>query len=110
MLDTTPDVNGSLLDNTVVVHCSELGIGHRTERVPFVFAGGNALGFKLGQALNFIGSVPAFSGGAHDGVRMLAHSSLLTAVANQLGLPLAKPIFGYAGAQALDPRSIGVIA
>jgi hypothetical protein len=109
MLADTPDVEGSLLDNTIVVHCSELGIGHRTERVPFVFCGGGALGFKLGQAFDFRGGVPAFSGGAHDGVRMLAHSSLLTAVANQLGMPLPQPIFGYAGPQALDPRSLGIL-
>ncbi len=110
MLSDTPDVEGSLLDNTIVLHCSELGKGHRTERVPFVLAGGGALGFKLGQALDFTGSVPAFSGGAHDGVSMLAHSSLLTVVARQLGLPLEQPIFGYSGAQAMDPLSLGVLA
>ena len=50
MLKATPDVTGTLFDNTIILHCSELGDGapHKTDRVPFVFIGGGALGFKLG--------------------------------------------------------------
>ena len=109
MLKDTPDVTGSLFDNTIILFCSELGLGHKTERVPFVFAGGSALGFKLGQAINFTNTVPAFSGGAHAGLKQLAHSTLLTLIAQKLGMPLKTPFFGYSGAQALDPKSIGVI-
>jgi Protein of unknown function (DUF1552) len=111
MLQATPDVEGSLLDNTILMHSSELGDGapHKTDRVPYVFIGGGALGFKLGQAINFTNTVPAFSGGAHPGIRNLAHSSLLTIVAQKMGLPLQKPLFGFSGAQALDPRSLGIV-
>src|SRR5260370_1015201 len=37
MLKSTPDVTGSLLDNTILFHCSALGDAgpHKTDRVPF---------------------------------------------------------------------------
>jgi hypothetical protein len=110
MLKDTPDVTGSLFDNTIIMHGSELGDGgpHKTDRIPYVFAGGKSLGFKLGQSLNYTGMVPA-AAGAHAGIRNLAHSTLLTIVAKKMGLPLTTPFFGYSGAQALDPMSIGVI-
>jgi hypothetical protein len=112
MMKNTPDVTGSLLDNTIILHCSELGDGapHKTDRIPYVFIGGSALGFKLGQALNFTGAVPAFSGGMHPGIRNMAHSTLLTLIANKMGLPMTTPFFGFSGPQALDYRSIGVLA
>jgi hypothetical protein len=111
MLKNTPDVTGTLFDNTIIMHCSELGDGgpHKTDRIPYVFAGGRALGFKLGQAINFSGTVPAFSGGAHAGIKNLAHSSLLTIVAQKMGMPLSEPFFGYGGAQALNPAMLGVV-
>ena len=111
MLKDTPDPGGgTLFDNTIIMHGSELGDSgpHKTDRIPYVFAGGRALGFKLGQALNFTGTVPA-AGGSHSGIRNLAHSTLLTIVAKKMGLPLTTPLFGYSGAQALDPMSIGVV-
>jgi hypothetical protein len=110
MLKDTPDTVGSLFDNTIILHGSELGDGgpHKTDRIPYVFAGGRSLGFKLGQALNFSGAVPE-AGGSHPGIRNLAHSTLLTIVAQVMGLPLKSPIFGYSGAQALAPQAIGVI-
>ncbi len=112
MMKATPDVTGTLFDNTIILHCSELGDGapHKTDRVPFVFIGGGALGFNLGQAINFTGTVPAFSGGAHAGIKNMAHSTLLTIIANKMGLPLTTRLFGYSGPQALDPQSIGVIS
>ena len=111
MLKATPDVTGTLFDNTIIFHCSELGDGgpHKTDRVPFVFIGGGALGFKLGQAINFSGKVPAYSGGMHPGIANLAHSSLLTIVAQKMGMPLPQPLFGFSGAQALDPKSLGIV-
>jgi hypothetical protein len=110
MLKDTPDTEGSLFDNTIILHASELGDSgpHKTDRIPYVFAGGRALGFKLGQALNFTGTVPE-AGGQHQGIRNLAHSTLLTIVAKTMGLPLQSPLFGYSGAQALAPEEIGVI-
>jgi hypothetical protein len=112
MLKETPDpMGGSLLDNTIIFHCSELGEGgpHKTNRVPFVFIGGRALGFKLGQAINFTGGVPAYSGGSHSGQRYMSHSPLLTIIAKKMGLPLPGPFFGFSGPQALDPMSLGII-
>ncbi len=110
MLKDTPDVTGSLFDNTIIMHGSELGDGgpHKTDYIPYVFAGGRALGFKLGQSLDFNGMVPAASG-SHAGIRNLAHSSLLTIVAQKMGLPLSTPFFGYSGPQALDPQSLGIV-
>jgi hypothetical protein len=123
-MKNTPDPTGpgSLLDNTIVMHCSELGDGlpHKTDFIPYVFCGGGNLGFKLGQSLNFNGTVPGFSetaaeqaaqgtGETHANVPNLAHSSLLTLVANVMGLKLSKPFFGYSGAQALNPSGLGII-
>jgi hypothetical protein len=110
MLKDTPDTTGTLFDNTIILHASELGDSgpHKTDRIPYVFAGGRALGFKLGQALNFSGMLPA-AGGQHSGIKNLAHSTLLTIVAKVMGLPLDTPLFGYSGAQALAPEAIGVI-
>jgi hypothetical protein len=109
MLKDTPDTVGSLFDNTIILHCSELGLGHRTQRVPFVFLGGGALGFKLGQAINFSGTVPAYDKDPHKGLQQLAHSSLLTLIANKMSLPLQGSRFGYSGPQALDPLSLGIV-
>jgi hypothetical protein len=113
MLKETPDVTGSLYDNTIILHGSELGDGHahKTQRIPFVFAGGGALGFKLGQALNYTGSVPALTSGPHAGMAHMAHSTLLTIVANKMGMPIpgGAKIFGYAGPQAADPAGIGIV-
>jgi hypothetical protein len=111
MLKATPDVTGTLFDNTIIFHCSELGDGgpHKTDRVPFVFIGGRALGFLLGQAINFTGTVPAYAGGAHAGQRYMSHSPLLTIIAKKMGMPLPGPFFGFSGPQALDPMSLGII-
>jgi hypothetical protein len=111
MLKATPDVTGTLFDNTIIFHCSELGDGgpHKTDRVPFVFIGGRALGFLLGQAINFNGAVPAYAGGAHAGQRYMSHSPLLTIIAKKMGMPLPGPFFGFSGPQALDPMSLGII-
>jgi hypothetical protein len=110
MLKDTPDTTGSLFDNTIILHASELGDSgpHKTDRIPYVFAGGRALGFKLGQALNFSGMLPA-ANGQHPGIKNLAHSTLLTIVAKSMGLPLESPLFGYSGPQALAPEAIGVV-
>jgi hypothetical protein len=114
MLKATPDVTGTLFDNTILMHCSELGNGgpHKTDRIPYVFAGGSALGFKLGQAINFTGSVPAFSGASHAGIANLAHSPLLTLVCNKMGMPIPAPFttqFGYSGPQAVDFKTLGIV-
>ena len=111
-MKNTPDpMGGSLLDTTIILHCSELGDGgpHKTDRVPFVFIGGRAYGFKLGQALNFNGAVPAYTAGAHAGQRYMSHSPLLTIVAQKMGLPLTGKFFGFSGPQALDPAGLNIL-
>src|SRR5260370_2467339 len=96
-MKNTPDpMGGSLLDSTIILHCSELGDGgpHKTNRIPFVFIGGKAFGFKLGQALNFTGAVPAYSRGSHSGQRYISHSPLLARLPQKRGLPLPGRRFG----------------
>ncbi len=57
MLDATPDGNGSLLDNTIVVTVSDLGHGnyHDHYRVPMFLASGksNNMGLVTGRSLDF---------------------------------------------------------
>ena len=50
--DSTRPRIGEVAYNTIVMHGSELGDSgpHKTDRIPYVFAGGRALGFKLGQS------------------------------------------------------------
>jgi hypothetical protein len=113
MMKATPDpAGGTLFDNTIIFHCSELGDAapHKANRVPFAFVGGGALGFKLGQALNFTNAVPAYTGGNRSGLRYMAHSTLLTVIANKMGLPMTGPQYGFSGPQALDYRSLGIVA
>jgi hypothetical protein len=55
-LDSVPEGNGTLLDNTLVVCGRELGsTAHRMERAPFVLAGGSALGLVNGRWLDVDG-------------------------------------------------------
>jgi hypothetical protein len=66
----------------------------------------------LGQAINFTGSVPAFSGGAHPGITNMAHSPLLTLVCSKMGMPIPAPFttqFGFSGPQAVDFRGLGIV-
>lgn len=54
-LDSFPEADGTLLDHTLVVWGSELGDGysHSIKNVPFVLAGGNKAGARMGQYLKF---------------------------------------------------------
>lgn len=77
-LANTPDGNGSLLDNTLVLLCSEIGHGglHSHERIPFVLAGGANTGLVGNRAIDFQGQ-----GGA-------SHADLLTLIAEKAGYNL----------------------
>lgn len=71
-LDSFPEGDGTLLDNTLVVWGRELGTtAHRFERSPLVIAGGKNLGVRGGRVLDF------------DGQR---HAKLLVSIANIMGL------------------------
>lgn len=58
VLKATPDGDGSLWDNTLVVHWNELGQGdvHSTDDILTVFAGGMGGYFRTGRALDFANS------------------------------------------------------
>lgn len=58
-LDGIPEGDGTLLDHTLVLWGSEIGIGtnHDISNIPFVMAGGGKAGAKLGQSLKFTGGV-----------------------------------------------------
>jgi hypothetical protein len=87
-MENTPDEGGSLLDNTLVVLCSELGDSnlHDHDRVPFVLAGGAAGAIKTGRYLNYQGK--------HNG-KNEPHTKLLVSVANAVGAGIDS--FGYTG-------------
>jgi hypothetical protein len=87
-MDKTPDTGGSLLSNTLVVLCSELGDGnlHDHDRVPFVLAGGAGGALRTGRYLDYRGK----NKGKNE-----PHTKLLTAIANAVDVPLDS--FGYTG-------------
>lgn len=71
-LDEVSEGDGTLLDNTLVVWGRELGsTAHRMDRVPFLLAGGGAMGLTTGRYLNYDGQ---------------DHVKLLVSVAQLMGL------------------------
>ncbi|MCA9640225.1 MAG: DUF1552 domain-containing protein, partial [Myxococcales bacterium] len=75
MLDAIPEGDGTVLDNTLIVWCSEVSAGntHSHKDMPFLIAGGGAGNFKMGRYLQF------------DGV---AHNRLLVSLLNALDVPV----------------------
>ncbi len=85
----TPDPDGgTLLDNTVVFLCSELGDSnlHDHRNMPFVLAGGASGQLTTGRYLNYAGS----AGGENQ-----PHTKLLVSIANMMGVPITS--YGYTG-------------
>jgi hypothetical protein len=74
-LAAVPEGDGTLLDHTTVVWCSELAQGntHSHQNMPFLLAGGGA-GFEMGRFLSF----------DHR-----PHNDLLLSLAHAYGVPLA---------------------
>lgn len=87
-MENTPDGDGSLLDNTLVVLCSELGDSnlHDHDRVPFVLAGRAGGALKTGRFLNYAKK----NGGENE-----PHTKLLVSVANAVGVDIDS--FGFTG-------------
>jgi hypothetical protein len=87
-LEATPDEGGSLLSNTLVVLCSELGDSnnHDHERVPFVLAGQAGGAVRTGRFLDYRGK----NKGKNE-----PHTKLLTSIANAMDVKIDS--FGYAG-------------
>jgi len=77
LLAQTPDGDGSLLDNSLVVWGSELGVGrsHSFDNVPFIVAGGAGGQLTTGRYLQY------------DNVE---HNRLLVSVSNLMGAPIDK--------------------
>lgn len=87
-MESTPDDGGSLLSNTMVLLCSELGDSnlHDHDRVPFVLAGGAGVGLRPGRFLDFRGK----NKGKNE-----PHTKLLTTIANAVDVKIDS--FGYTG-------------
>lgn len=87
-LESTPDEGGSLLANTLVVLCSELGDSnlHDHDRVPFVLAGGAAGALRTGRYLDYRGK----NKGKNE-----PHTKLLTSVAHAMDVKIES--FGFTG-------------
>jgi hypothetical protein len=87
-LANTPDGSGSLLDNTLVLLCSELGDSnlHDHARVPFVLAGKAGGALRTGRFLDYRGK--------HNGENE-PHTKLLVSVARALDVDIDS--FGYTG-------------
>jgi hypothetical protein len=73
-LEATPEGNGTMLDNSLVVWGSELGKGnsHSFDKIPFVVAGGAGGKLQTGRYLKY------------DGVE---HNRLLVSMAHLMGVP-----------------------
>jgi len=73
-LEATPEGDGTMLDNTVILLGSEVARGntHSHMDAPFVLAGSAGGYFNTGQLLNFEGDVP--------------HNNLLVSLQNSMGI------------------------
>ena len=87
-LKSYQEPDGTLLDNTVVLLCSELGDGalHDHISVPFVLAGGKNLGLSTGRSLDYSQKAQGEN---------QPHTKLLVSVANAAGAKVDS--FGYTG-------------
>ncbi len=97
LLSKTPDGAGTLLDNTLMMHYSEIGHSnsHDFNRVPFFLAGGKNLGLKTNQKITY-----NYNGNYDPNGE--PHSHLLATIGNKMGLSLSK--FGD-GARTLNNES-----
>ncbi len=88
-LASTPEGDGStLLDNTLVMVCSELGDSNKHDhvRVPFLLAGKGGGALNTGRLLNYAGR----NNGQNE-----PHTKLLVSIANAMGVAIDS--FGYVG-------------
>jgi len=73
-LDEVPDEGGTLLDNTVILVCSEIGVGHNHSysNMPFALAGGAGGALKGGRLVKY------------DSAN---HNDLYVSILNLMGIP-----------------------
>ena len=94
-ITTVTEGNGTVLDNTVVVWCSEIGDGaHRFPPWPVVMAGGRCAGFDPGRYIHYGARVPGvdgeFGGDAVDGDDAHADGVVLEDLAEVVELHLQR--------------------
>lgn len=103
-LKAIPEPNGTtLLDNTLLLWTSELGIGgvHSYTNVPYVVAGGSGVGLTGGRFIDFLGptayplTMPAAQTAVPFGVGP-AHNKMFVSFLNKMGI--AENSFGMTGA------------
>lgn len=88
-LKDTPDVNGSLLDNTIIVTVSDLGHGnfHDHYRIPMFLASGvnNNMGLVTGRSLDFreYGTIKQIGDGAQNPT--INHTDVLDTIRQAAG-------------------------
>lgn len=77
-LETTPEGGGTMLDNTLIVMCSEVSDGgHATDNMPFVLAGNVGGALKMGRYVDVRGSSDS----------SVYHQNLLAALAQHFDVP-----------------------
>ncbi len=91
-LQDTPDGNGTLLDNTLVLLVSDLGHGnwHDHWRMPFVLAGGKNTGLPQGRSLDYRG-VGTEKYGWSKSIGQ-GHANLLQTIAQRAGYSFNIPL------------------
>lgn len=102
-LDSVPEGNGTLLDHTVVVWLTELGLPtHQHERAHVILAGGCNGFFRTGSCVRY----PQMLRGPIVNAPMSGppHNRLFVSLLNALGQP--DQSFGTLAAQASDGRAI----
>lgn len=87
-LQSIPEGGGSLLDNTLVVWCNELGNGHhQMTNIPVVVAGGGST-FKLGQYIRFAATDTMQAPWSAPRIGP-AHNKFLTSLGRAMGLDIS---------------------
>ena len=92
-LKNTPDGDGSLFDNTIIVTVSDLGHGnkHNHYRIPMFLAGGKNAGLVTGRSLDFRPyGTPKVQGDQNKNDPSINHSDVLMTIAEKAGYKTAK--------------------
>lgn len=88
-LATTPDINGSLLDNTIICTVSDLGHGnrHNHHRIPMFLAGGKNAGLITGRSVDLrpLGTPGKRWGDQVETAGGINHSNVLMTIAEKAG-------------------------
>lgn len=85
-LANTTDGSGNLLDNTLMMHYSEIGHSnsHDFNRVPFFLAGGKNFGLKTNQKITYTNNISRYDPNGQP------HTRLLATIGQKMGLNMDK--------------------